>query len=123
MRDSRPTQAVVFAGGRGTRLRDLTRHHLPMPMVRVVGRPFVDQLARLFRAAGGRIDRIYACLGGWDDGCGCRTQGPGTLFAAQRDLGLVLSLAVMAGDERDEEAAAAPGRGCGRGGARQVPAG
>jgi D-glycero-D-manno-heptose 1,7-bisphosphate phosphatase len=70
-------------------------------------------------AAGGRIDRIHACLDGWDDGCGCRKPATGLLFAAQRNFDLDLSRTVMVGDdERDERAARAAG--CGY---RQVGAG
>ncbi len=37
------TQAVIFAGGRGERLKPLT-DHMPKPMAPVLGRPFLDYL-------------------------------------------------------------------------------
>ncbi len=36
--------------------------------------------------AGGRIDAIYYCPHGWDEGCECRKPRPGMLFQAQRDF-------------------------------------
>jgi D-glycero-D-manno-heptose 1,7-bisphosphate phosphatase len=61
-------------------------------------------------AAGGRIDAIYCCTHGWDDGCECRKPKPGMLFSAQRDLDLDLSRTFFVGDdERDGEAAQAAG--------------
>lgn len=60
--------------------------------------------------AGGRIDRIYHCPHGWDDGCQCRKPRPGMLLDAQRDLDLDLSRTVFIGDdERDQMAAEAAG--------------
>jgi len=59
---------------------------------------------------GGRIDGIYTCPHGWDEGCECRKPKPGMLFAAQRDHDLDLSRTLYIGDdERDAEAAAAAG--------------
>ncbi len=61
-------------------------------------------------AAGGRIDRIYACTHGWDDGCECRKPQPGMLFDAQHELDLDLTRTIFIGDdERDEAAADAAG--------------
>src|SRR5262245_65752734 len=39
----RPTQAVILAGGRGTRLRPLTDTR-PKPMVEIHGKPFLEYL-------------------------------------------------------------------------------
>jgi NDP-sugar pyrophosphorylase family protein len=67
-------QAVILAGGLGTRLGDLTRH-LPKPMVPVAGRPYLEhQLAELrhqgitdiLLLTGYLGDRIEAHFG---DGC------------------------------------------------------
>jgi histidinol-phosphate phosphatase family protein len=56
--------------------------------------------------AGGRIDAIYYCPHGWDEGCECRKPKPGLLFQAQRDLSLDLSRTPFIGDdERDAQAA------------------
>ncbi len=54
---------------------------------------------------GCRIDHIYYCPHGWDDGCECRKPRPGMLFQAQKDLSLNLTKCVLFGDdERDIEA-------------------
>ncbi len=53
-------QAVIFAGGRGERLRPLT-DELPKPMAPVNGRPFVDYLLRMLCDAG--IRRVVFLLG------------------------------------------------------------
>lgn len=53
-------QAVIFAGGRGTRLRPLT-DTIPKPMAPVNGRPFVDYLLRMLCDAG--IRRVVFLLG------------------------------------------------------------
>jgi D-glycero-D-manno-heptose 1,7-bisphosphate phosphatase len=61
-------------------------------------------------AAGGRIDAIYSCIHGWNDGCDCRKPRPGLLFRAQRDFELDLTRTTFVGDdERDAEAALAAG--------------
>ena len=56
----RPTQAVVFAGGRGTRLGKLTDHR-PKPMVEFHGRPFLSYLIEMLRDQG--FDRVLLLLG------------------------------------------------------------
>ncbi len=81
------------------------------------GRMTLDDLAAVHRrlcgeaeAAGGRIDRIYFCPHGWDEGCGCRKPAPGMLFEAQRDHHLDLTKTTFLGDdERDGQAAHAAG--------------
>lgn len=61
-------------------------------------------------AAGGRIDAVYFCPHGWDEGCACRKPKPGMLHAAQREQHLDLSRTPFVGDdERDGGAAAAAG--------------
>jgi len=58
--------------------------------------------------SGGRIDAIYHCPHGWDEGCACRKPAPGMLLMAQREFALDLSRTPFVGDdERDGEAAAA----------------
>jgi len=60
--------------------------------------------------AGGRIDAIYYCPHGWDEGCECRKPKPGMLFQAQREFSLDLSRTYFIGDdERDGQAADAAG--------------
>lgn len=57
---------------------------------------------------GGKIDKMYYCPHGWEEGCDCRKPKPGMLYAAQREYNLNLSEAFFIGDdERDIEAASA----------------
>ena len=53
-------QAVIFAGGRGERLRPLT-DNIPKPMAPVLGRPFLDYLLKSLTDAG--IERILILVG------------------------------------------------------------
>ncbi len=54
---------------------------------------------------GGKIDAIYYCPHGWDEGCSCRKPAPGMIFQAQRDFDLNLSQVFYVGDDdRDGEA-------------------
>lgn len=68
-------QAVIFAGGRGERLKPLT-DHMPKPMAPINGRPFVDYLlkaiynagiTRILFLAGYRADAITNYYGNGDD--------------------------------------------------------
>ena len=69
-----------------------------------------DRLTKETLGLGGRIDAIYYCPHGWDDGCDCRKPKPGMLFRAQHDFDLDLSRTLFVGDdERDAEAADAAG--------------
>lgn len=56
----RPTQAVILAGGRGTRLLPLTAT-LPKPMLAFHGRPFLEYLIEQVRAQG--FTRVLLLLG------------------------------------------------------------
>ena len=56
----RPTQAVILAGGRGTRLQTLTQDR-PKPMVEFHGRPFLEYLVVMLREQG--FERILMLLG------------------------------------------------------------
>lgn len=57
------------------------------------------------KAAGTKIDHIYYCPHGWDEGCDCRKPKPGMFYNAQHDLSLNLEKCIMFGDdERDIEA-------------------
>jgi D-glycero-D-manno-heptose 1,7-bisphosphate phosphatase len=55
-----PSQAVIFCGGRGERLRPLT-DNLPKPMAQVLGRPFLDYLIEQLSDAG--IKRVLLLTG------------------------------------------------------------
>lgn len=57
---SRPSQAVILAGGRGTRMRPLTDDR-PKPMVPVLGRPFLEYQIEQLREQG--CERILLLLG------------------------------------------------------------
>src|SRR5688572_5037943 len=56
----RPTQAVILAGGRGTRLGSYTDDR-PKPMVEIGGKPFLEYLVELLRDQG--FDRLLLLLG------------------------------------------------------------
>lgn len=56
----RPTQAVILAGGRGTRLRPLTDTR-PKPMVEFHGKPFLEYLVEMLREQG--FERVLMLLG------------------------------------------------------------
>jgi histidinol-phosphate phosphatase family protein len=56
----RPTQAVILAGGRGTRMLPLTKTR-PKPMVEFHGRPFLEYVVEMLREQG--FERILLLLG------------------------------------------------------------
>lgn len=60
MTPSRPAQAVILAGGRGTRLRPLT-DELPKPMIPFHGKPFLGYLIDMLRDQG--FTRVLLLLG------------------------------------------------------------
>lgn len=55
-----PTQAVIFCGGLGTRLRPIT-YHLPKPMVEISDKPFLEYL--LHQLSGQGIKRFVLLVG------------------------------------------------------------
>jgi len=56
----RPTQAVILAGGRGTRLQPIT-HEIPKPMVEFHGKPFLEHIVEMLREQG--FERVLMLLG------------------------------------------------------------
>ncbi len=69
-----------------------------------------DRLVNEAVLAGGRIDAVYNCPHGWEEGCDCRKPRPGMLFRAQKDFNLDLTRVPFVGDdERDQQAAVAAG--------------
>lgn len=57
---TRPRQAVILAGGKGTRLKPLT-DNMPKPMVRFHGKPFLEYLIRQVKEEG--FDKVLLLLG------------------------------------------------------------
>jgi histidinol-phosphate phosphatase family protein len=57
---TRPRQAVILAGGRGTRMRPITNDR-PKPMVPILGRPFLEYQIEQLREEG--FQRILLLLG------------------------------------------------------------
>ena len=73
----------------------------PETLVDIHGR-----LTTAVAAAGGNIERIYACTHTPDDGCGCRKPNVGLFTLASRRQGVRLAGSVMVGDaETDVQAA------------------
>lgn len=60
VKPERPRQAVILAGGRGTRLRPLTDTR-PKPMIEFHGKPFLGYVVELLREQG--FERILLLLG------------------------------------------------------------
>jgi D-glycero-D-manno-heptose 1,7-bisphosphate phosphatase len=56
----RPTQAVILAGGRGTRLQPLSDIR-PKPMVEIHGKPFIEYMIEMLREQG--FERVLFLLG------------------------------------------------------------
>jgi D-glycero-D-manno-heptose 1,7-bisphosphate phosphatase len=69
-----------------------------------------DRLQSMLAAEGLRLDAIYFCPHGPDDGCDCRKPAPGMVTKAMHDLGFRPEKAVVVGDsDADMGAAAAAG--------------
>ena len=68
------------------------------------------RLRSMLAAEGLRLEAIYICPHGPDDGCDCRKPAPGMVKRAMRDLGFGPDQAVLIGDsDADMGAAAAAG--------------
>lgn len=70
------------------------RGHITMETAAAIN----DRLLTLIHAAGGRVDEVYMCPHGPDDGCGCRKPLPGLLLRAAEELDIDLPQSVMIGD-------------------------
>lgn len=55
-------------------------------------------IVRQVQQAGGRIDAVYACPHGPDEGCSCRKPQPGMVLRAALDLGIDLERSYLVGD-------------------------
>jgi D-glycero-D-manno-heptose 1,7-bisphosphate phosphatase len=53
-------QAVILAGGRGTRMAPIT-DTIPKPMIKIEGKPFLEYLIEMLREQG--VQRILLLLG------------------------------------------------------------
>lgn len=64
------------------------------------------KLTQMLADEGARVDAIYACLHGPDEGCACRKPKPGLMQQASRDLDLDLTRSYLVGDRyKDMETA------------------
>lgn len=57
-----------------------------------------DRLLAVIHEAGGRVDAVYMCPHGPDDGCNCRKPLPGLLLRASAELDIDLDRSLMIGD-------------------------
>lgn len=57
-----------------------------------------DRLLAVIQEAGGRVDAVFMCPHGPDDGCDCRKPLPGLLLRAAVELDIDLSRSLMIGD-------------------------
>jgi D-glycero-D-manno-heptose 1,7-bisphosphate phosphatase len=57
-----------------------------------------DRLVDLIHNQGSRVDGVYLCPHGPDDGCNCRKPRPGLLLQAAKELSLALNRSWMIGD-------------------------
>lgn len=65
-----------------------------------------DRMQGAIARAGGRLDALYVCPHGWQEGCDCRKPKPGLLYQAQRALDLDLTRTPFIGDDERDAAAA-----------------
>jgi D-glycero-D-manno-heptose 1,7-bisphosphate phosphatase len=68
-----------------------------------------DRLQSMLLAEGLRLEAIYFCPHGPDDGCDCRKPAPGMVIKAMRDLGFRPEEVVVVGDSDADMGAAAAG--------------
>jgi histidinol-phosphate phosphatase family protein len=72
----------------------IARGIISVELVEDIHRRMLAEIAQ----AGGRIEKVYYCPHGKDEGCGCRKPRPGLLLRARDELGLDLSDALFIGD-------------------------
>ncbi len=81
---------------------------------RIVTKKDLDQIHKKMiqelKRKGAKIDGIYICPHGWDEGCECRKPKPGLLYQASREHLIDLTKSLFIGDDiRDKEAGDAAG--------------
>lgn len=57
-----------------------------------------DHMRKLLAKEGARLDGIYTCLHGPQEGCACRKPQPGLILQAARELNIDLSRSYVVGD-------------------------
>ncbi len=72
----------------------VARKYFPASLIHQVH----DLMIRLLAAQGARLDGIYICQHGPDDGCNCRKPRPGLLLQAAQDLPIDLARSYVVGD-------------------------
>lgn len=69
--------------------------------LKIIHKKMQQELKKL----GAKIDGIYYCPHGWNDGCDCRKPKPGLLYKASRDHFIDLTKTILIGDDkRDKDA-------------------
>jgi len=70
------------------------RGYFPESLVTETNKLMADLLGR----GGARLDAVYTCLHGPDDGCSCRKPRPGLILRAAEELDLDLARSYLVGD-------------------------
>jgi len=84
----------------------VARGMLSIEVVHEIHRRMLDEIGEM----GGKIERVYFCPHGKDEGCPCRKPRPGLLLRARDELGLDMPGAIFIGDSiTDIRAALAAG--------------
>jgi histidinol-phosphate phosphatase family protein len=117
----RDASTIGLTPGAAEALRALARDHLLVVVSNQSGvaRGIITKaelaavdarMKELLEACGVRLDAVYYCEHGPDDGCECRKPRPGMLLRAAREHGIDLVASVMIGDKpSDVEAGRAAG--------------
>lgn len=63
-----------------------------------------ENMLKEINNSGAKINGIYVCTHGWDDGCGCRKPKPGLLLQASNEHYIDLTKSILIGDDiRDKQ--------------------
>ena len=85
----------------------IARGNITVDMLEKIHNKMLADLAEV----GAKIDKIYYCPHGWDEGCDCRKPRPGLLYQAQKEYSLNLRQAYLIGDD-DRDISAGQAAGC-----------